>query len=385
MTETERKWVHLDPHDLVSWRMEHGLTRRQLAMHFQVSTSSIRSFERGDAVPPEWMQDRMVSTILDGSPPQIDVPRGRHRRYRWSKLSSDALYRWRRESGLTQAQAAALLGCSPASISAWERNERAPDRDTQIKLRDGIQGYDDGSFPRPVPESPPTTSSEPPHELPTGDQAMTQPSPQTANLTSADEDVGSSRRAQSIMDRIDSVKLPEKLGEARYGRVDGFVVMRSNVTGAHYMIEGSTGRFFRTHTPRATRITSDSPKGVVAQDRAWLYPLLGQLPEGKAVLARYNRGEAPVEEKKMDPAPAAPTSPAVHQLVDLAPVVEEKRITMVERTGKLPIRPDHLHAMLRASGVKDAEKIPLSAKITVDADTGNVVLTWDLGLDQVDE
>jgi len=142
--------------------MEHGLSRRQLSVFFRVSTSTIRAYERGEETPPEWLQDRMVVTILSGEIPKITVPRGRRRRYRWARaFSSDDLFRWRKDQGLTQHQAAQVLGCSPASVSAWERNERAPKRPLQYQIRTRIEGYDNYEFAAIAAIDPPSATADP--------------------------------------------------------------------------------------------------------------------------------------------------------------------------------------------------------------------------------
>lgn len=188
------------------------------------------------------------------------------------------------------------------------------------------------------------------------------------------------RRAQTLMERVDTVKQPERSAEARWGREDGFVLIRSLVTGAHYLIDSESGRFFRTTNPKSTRITSDSPRGVVHEDRVWLYPLLERLPEGKLVVSRFHQGQAPTPTSTPTAAMIAdPASQTPPELRDLKPTVESKRVVMLERTGKLTIRPDQLKAMLAHRGIET----PDSAEMAVD--NGYLILTWPLDTEVLGE
>jgi transcriptional regulator with XRE-family HTH domain len=44
-------------------------------------------------------------------------------------MIGERIAKWRRTAGLTQAEAAGLLGVSPNTWARWERGERRPDVD----------------------------------------------------------------------------------------------------------------------------------------------------------------------------------------------------------------------------------------------------------------
>ena len=356
------KWTLLTPNDLLTWRMENEFSRRQVASYFRVSTGVIRSWERGESAPPEWLQDRMFTVICTGPPPpEITVPAGRRRRNRWSRINSNTLYLWRKALGLKQSEAAVILGVNQTSVSRWERNTCAPPVSMQSRLRAAIEGYDDGSFPEPTPVEPaPTTKSTTTEK----ESPMATPVPPESIA----------KRAHSLMERIDSLKLPERTNECRWGRHDDFIVVKSGVTGAHYLWSALDGQFFRTKNPKTSQIQSDSPKGVISEDRQWLFPLMSQLPEGKVVVQRYNpaAGSAPATAA---PAVAAIVTPAanvvaIHGLVDLKPTIETEEQIIRKNKGKLVIRLDHLLNLLKLS----ATEIPANATCSVDT----VVFSWPL-------
>lgn len=101
-----------------------------------------------------------------------------------------------------------------------------------------------------------------------------------------------------------------------------------------------------------------------------------QRPEGKQVVARFHHGQVPATTTAaMMIADPQPTT----TIRDLKPTVEAKRVVMLERTGKLTIRPDQLKAMLASHGVET----PDTAEMNLD--NGYLVLTWPLNTEVLDE
>jgi hypothetical protein len=146
------------------------------------------------------------------------------------------------------------------------------------------------------------------------------------------------------------------------------------VTGAHYLWSALDGQFFRTKNPKTSQIQSDSPKGVISEDRQWLFPLMSQLPEGKIVVQRYNPASgsataSPAQAVAAIVAPAVNVT-AIHGLVDLKPSVETVDVIVRQKKGKLVIRLDHLMHLLKLS----ATEIPANATCSVDS----VVFSWPL-------
>lgn len=360
---TQNKWTLLTADDLRTWRLENGFSRKQLGFFFRVTPGAIRAFERGDEAPPEWLQDRMAGTICADALPEIAIPRRHFRRHRWTKITGTTIYLWRTGLKLKQSEAAVILGVCQTSVSRWERNACAPPVEMQAALRAAMDGYDAGNFPKPA--SGETGPTEKPTET---EKEMT--------IMSADEkDESVAKRARALMEGIDAIKLPERTAECRWGRADGFVVVRSNVSGAHYLWDAVDGQFFRTKHPRSSQIQSDTPRGVIHEDRQWLYPLLNRIPEGKKVVQRYHDGG--VAAAAAAPEPAAPTGAvhptqvaAMHGLVDLKPQVEKKEVIVVKNSGKLVVRLDHLMHLLKLAAVE----IPTGASCSVDS----VTFSWTL-------
>jgi hypothetical protein len=183
------------------------------------------------------------------------------------------------------------------------------------------------------------------------------------------QEESAAKRVRDVADRVfdGREKLKNAVREARWGDVDNVVVAIVSIgTGAHYFVDKQTGRFFRTEQPRSRKIQSDSPRGVIDADRAWLFPLLATvIPGGDAVLARYQAPKPAVVGHA--PVPGAPPPQALGLRVEK----KTRRIVVEETEQAIMLGPHQIVGMLRAAGqsVPDAVGISLT-------DEGYVRVSW---------
>lgn len=325
-----------------------------------------------------------------------------HRRYRWRHVNPDELRRWREAAGVSRERVGEILQVHPSTVSGWERNEWAPPLHTQRRLRALV-----GSLPVHA-QAPPPRAQAPAQPTQARDEGAAprgnQPGPgydevrgreeaETVTVTTApteitgDEELGIKRRVTTLMAQVAAgeLRLPTVERDCRWGIHDGIAVVKSKRTdGMVYFFEQVTGAFYRTHAPDSTRLQGDTPRSVIEQDRAWLYPLFSSIPGGNNVIRRYHR------QNVQAPAQAAPTPareekpmnnvatplPAEDRLLDLN-IVERRKVVMVMSTKALELGPHQVHALLRKAGAK----LPDTAEIR--GGPAGFSVEWSLAKDRV--
>ena len=325
-----------------------------------------------------------------------------HRRHRWRHVQPADLKRWREVAQMTREQVAEILQVHPSTISGWERNEWAPPPRTQRRLR-SLVGSRQLHAPAPrvaPPVQPPRIPDE--GAAPRGDQprpgydesrgreeaedvVMSAPT-----VVTGEEELGIKRRVTTLMTQVSAgeLRLPTVERDCRWGIHDGIAVIKSKRTdGMVYFFEQVTGAFYRTHAPDSTRLQGDTPRSVIEQDRAWLYPLFNSIPGGNNVIRRYHRQnvQAPAQAGP-NPAPAREENPVTvatpqlrndqDRLLDLN-VVERKKVTMVLSTKSIELGPHQIHALLRRAGAK----LPDAAEIR--GGPAGFSVEWSLAKDRV--
>jgi hypothetical protein len=183
-------------------------------------------------------------------------------------------------------------------------------------------------------------------------------------------------RASRIMVNISSTKLKHITTFCRWDEIEGLIFTNSKDTGFWYIIDPLTGMFLRTKARGTHALTSDSPRGVIERDRAWLYPFLNTVPGGKAVLDRFSgkdptttpttpKKEEPMEKVQM-PGPAATSGHGFKPVVKTS----TRRMVLTEHARVIALAPHEVVLLLRGCGVE----VPDKAEITMK--DGYVTLTW---------
>lgn len=110
-----------ETHPLRIWRKENGLSLAAAGRLFDVTSSTIWSWERGIAPVPEWVLEIIGEGMTDYMLRKIRSQALQHKQAQ----RNHPIRLWRKRLGIDQAKAAELLGVSRAALASWERGERS--------------------------------------------------------------------------------------------------------------------------------------------------------------------------------------------------------------------------------------------------------------------
>jgi hypothetical protein len=189
------------------------------------------------------------------------------------------------------------------------------------------------------------------------------------------EETARKRASRLIQCGLRSTSLKNIGADFRWDEIEGLVFANSKLTDFWYVIDPLRGLFFRTKAKGTLAIESDSPRGVIERDRAWLYPFLNTVPGGRAVLDRYDAGKAPTlptppkkdhaMEKVQMPGPTSNAN-------GFKPIVTTatRRIVLTEHARVVTLAPHDVVQLLRATGAE----VPDKAEVTMK--NGYINITW---------
>lgn len=126
--EAQTAEVRFTKRTLPSLRRRFGLTQQELSRLLQVSPVTVTAWESGRSRPRKANLAQIV-TLREMDRAQID--RALQRESVPAPVRPQQLKRLRKKFSLTQANLAALLGVSTASVTSWEAGKTAPGRESR--------------------------------------------------------------------------------------------------------------------------------------------------------------------------------------------------------------------------------------------------------------
>ena len=112
---------------MLGFRKKNRLTQAQLASLIKITGDQVRHIEHGKCRPKKVTISRMLDL-------GVNIPL-ECRGFKPNSIS-EAILKYREQTGFTQRQVADMIGASVYSITAWEEDKRMPTLDTLCKLRD---------------------------------------------------------------------------------------------------------------------------------------------------------------------------------------------------------------------------------------------------------
>lgn len=114
-----------DVHPLKLFRAMRDLTYEEAGAFFDLSPAALIKIEHGRNRTPEWMSEWLSDPMMTEAEIQRRVERARKavrakQIKRTTHGNSNPLYSWRKTQGLTQSQAARILGVHRITISKYE-------------------------------------------------------------------------------------------------------------------------------------------------------------------------------------------------------------------------------------------------------------------------
>ncbi len=126
--EEELEGVRFSKRTLPSIRKRLDLTQQELADLLEVSPATVTSWETGKSRPRQSNLAQIV-TLREMDQAEVDEALGREPAP--EAMKPEQLKRLRKKHDLIQAELAALIGVSPASITSWESGKTSPSRENR--------------------------------------------------------------------------------------------------------------------------------------------------------------------------------------------------------------------------------------------------------------
>lgn len=137
----------MKPNPLFAFRSQWDLTQPEAGEFFDLSRETLSGYERGRFPMPEWLAEWLEDPMMTDAEILRRVKEARYRAAvkanstKRNPRGNGNLFRaWRKNQGMTQKQAARMLGVATTSISAWEQGDRMIPEEIMRRIDDEPYG-----------------------------------------------------------------------------------------------------------------------------------------------------------------------------------------------------------------------------------------------------